>query len=289
MDFYITAIMQGLCLSGMALGIFLTMKIFNIPDITTDGSYTLGAAITGVALSHGVPVIGALPIVLAAGALAGFCTGLIHTRLRLNPLLSGILVMTGLYSVNLKIMGRSNIPLIGQDTLFTQPLALGPWWALCMLLVIMAAVIGVIYFLLRTDYGITIRATGMSDKMVRSFGVRTDRVKMAGLAFANALTAGSGFLMAQFQGFSDINMGIGIVIVGLGSVSIAEVFSKRSQVPHLLFSLLMVCSGAIVFQMVLAFALGSGIDPVWLKLTTSLFVLLVVSLPRMGFKKWEDG
>src|SRR5580704_6435262 len=116
MDFYITAIMLGLCLSSMSLGIFITMKIFNIPDITTDGSYTLGAVITAVLLTHHLPVLFIIPVVLAAGAMAGAATGIIHTKLKIEALLAGILVMTGLYSINLTILGRSNVPLLDVTT-----------------------------------------------------------------------------------------------------------------------------------------------------------------------------
>lgn len=284
MDFYLTALLQGLCLSGIALGIYISMKIFNIPDITTDGSYTLGGAVTGMLLSNHLPTGIVLPIVVIAGGLAGIFTGLIHTKLKINPLLSGILVMTGLYSINLSIMGRSNIPLLNYKTLFDSfhfiaGLNLN---SLVILLLIGTLLILLIGYILKSDYGITMRATGNSEKMVSALGVNIDRIKIVGLGFANALTAVSGFLMTQFQGFADINMGIGIVIVGLGSVIIADTFINWMNINSIWTSLILVCLGAILFQLVLAFTLSIGVDPTLLKLITALFVLSIVSLPRLN-------
>src|SRR5690606_20963941 len=287
MDFYLTALLQGLCLSGIALGIYISMKIFNIPDITTDGSYTLGGAVSGLLLSTHLPVGVIFPGVILAGALAGVCTGLIHTKLKVNPLLSGILVMTGLYSINLTIMGRSYIPLLKYTTIFdhfhfVEDLNLN---SLLVLLIIVILLILLIGYVLKSDYGITMRATGNSEDMIRALGVNTGRVKVVGLAFANALTATSGFLMTQCQGFADINMGIGIVIVGLGSVIIADTFINWLNIRSIWVSLVLVCLGAIVFQLVLAFTLSMGIDPTLLKLMTALFVLIIVSLPQFNLVK----
>lgn len=287
MDFYLTALIQGLCLSGIALGIYISMKIFNIPDITTDGSYTLGGAVTGMLLSNHLPIGVVLPVVVIAGGLAGVFTGLIHTKLKINPLLSGILVMTGLYSINLSIMGRSNIPLLNYTTLFDSFHFIADlnWNSLIVLLFIGTLLILLIGYILKSDYGITMRATGNSEKMVSALGVNIDRIKIVGLGFANALTAVSGFLMTQFQGFTDINMGIGIVIVGLGSVIIADTFINWMNISSIWISLILVCLGAILFQLVLAFTLSIGIDPTLLKLITALFVLSIVSLPRLNLMR----
>ncbi|WP_118193983.1 ABC transporter permease [Albibacterium indicum] len=287
MDLYLTALLQGLCLSVMALGIFLTLKIFNIPDITTDGSYTLGAAMGALMLTSDMPLVFSFLLVLTSGAVAGMCTGLIHTKLKIDPLLSGILVMTGLYSINLTIMGRSNIPLIGVETLFNQFELIDNlnFNTLIVLSVIILLFILIITYVLKSDYGITMRATGQSENMVKALGANTDSVKIMGLAFANALTACSGFLMAQFQGFSDINMGIGIVIVGLGSVIIAGTIIHWFEIQSIVISLLLVCFGAIIFQFALAFTLSMGVDPTLLKLTTALFVLAIVSLPHLQLRR----
>lgn len=287
MDLYLTALLQGLCLSVMALGIFLTLKIFNIPDITTDGSYTLGAAMGALMLTSDMPLVFSFLLVLTSGAVAGMCTGLIHTKLKIDPLLSGILVMTGLYSINLTIMGRSNIPLIGVETLFNQFELIDNlnFNTLIVLSLIILLFILIITYVLKSDYGITMRATGQSENMVKALGANTDSVKIMGLAFANALTACSGFLMAQFQGFSDINMGIGIVIVGLGSVIIAGTIIHWFEIQSIVISLLLVCFGAIIFQFALAFTLSMGVDPTLLKLTTALFVLAIVSLPHLQLRR----
>ncbi|HEY5327871.1 MAG TPA: ABC transporter permease, partial [Mucilaginibacter sp.] len=216
MDFYLTALLQGLCFSAIALGIYISMKIFNIPDITTDGSYTLGGVVTAILLTHHQPAYIILPAVIIAGAIAGALTGIIHTKLKINALLAGILVMTALYSVNLSLMGRSNLPLINVSSIFGLiNISADPnhnaFWILSIFVVIITIIIG---YVLKTDFGIAMRATGNSESMIRSLGVNTDRMKITGLALANALTAVSGYLISQYQGFTDISMGIGIVIVG---------------------------------------------------------------------------
>jgi putative ABC transport system permease protein len=286
MDFYLTALLQGLCFSGIALGIYISMKIFNIPDITTDGSYTLGAVVTAKMLTHGQPLYLVLPTVIAAGAIAGGLTGLIHTKLKINALLAGILVMTALYSINLTLLGRSNIPLINTSSIFALiNVSADPnyntFWILLVFVVLVTLLIG---YLLKTDFGIAMRATGNSESMIRSLGVNTDRMKITGLALANALTALSGFLITQFQGFADINMGIGIVIVGLGSVIIAETLINWFRITSVWLTLVLVLSGAIIFQFVLAITLNIGVSPNLLKVVTALFVLLIVSLPRLTYK-----
>lgn len=290
MDFYLTALLQGLCLSALALGVYLSMKIFNIPDITTDGSYTLGGVITAIMLTHHQPLLTTIPAVFIAGGIAGALTGLIHTKLKINPLLAGILVMTALYSVNLTILGRSNVPLIGTSSILSSLIVLTDpnQNSLLILLVIVALLIAVIGYLLKTDFGIAMRATGDSEQMIRAMGVNTDRMKITGLALANALTALSGFLMTQFQGFADINMGIGIVITGLGSVIIAETLINWLKITSVLWSLILVAGGAVVFQLVLAITLNVGVDANLLKLVTAVFVLLIVSLPRLSFRRQHD-
>jgi putative ABC transport system permease protein len=287
MDYYLTALLQGLCFSGIALGIYISMKIFNIPDITTDGSYTLGGGFTGILLLHHQPGYIILPAVIIAGGIAGALTGIIHTKLKINALLAGILVMTALYSINLELMGRSNLPLNGLPTIFSLVnLVTNPnqntLYILLSFVVIITLLIG---YLLKTDFGIAMRATGNSETMIRALGVNTDRMKITGLAIANALTAVSGYLMTQYQGFADISMGIGIVIIGLGSVIIAEAFINWFKITSIWISLLLVILGAIIFQFVLAFTLSIGIDATLLKLVTAMFVLLIVSLPRLSFNR----
>lgn len=287
MDFYLTALLQGLCFSAIALGIYISMKIFNIPDITTDGSYTLGGVVTAVLLTNHQPTYIILPAVILAGGTAGAVTGIIHTKLKINALLAGILVMTALYSVNLTILGRSNLPLINLPSLFTilnvvKDPNQNNFWILAIFVIVITFLIG---YLLKTDFGIAMRATGNSESMIRSLGVNTDRMKITGLALANALTALSGYLVAQFQGFADISMGIGIVIVGLGSVIIAETLINWLKLTSVWLSLVLVLTGAVIFQLVLAFTLSVGVDPKLLKIVTAGFVLVIVSLPRLSLLK----
>jgi putative tryptophan/tyrosine transport system permease protein len=283
MDFYLTALLQGLCFAGLAFGIFISMKIFNIPDITTDGSYTLGGVVTGAMLTHGQPGYIILPVVALTGALAGALTGLIHTKLKINALLAGILVMTALYSVNLTILGRSNLPLLSVTALYSAFTIVtdSNQNALIILVLFVAILTLLIGYLLKTDFGIAMRATGNSEQMVRSLGVNTDRMKIIGLALANALTALSGYLITQLQGFADISMGIGIVIIGLGSVIIGETIINWLHITSVWLSLLLVLAGAVIFQMVLAFTLNIGVDANLLKLVTAAFVLVIVGLPRL--------
>ncbi|MDO3641182.1 ABC transporter permease [Mucilaginibacter sp. L3T2-6] len=287
MDFYLTALLQGLCFSALALGIFISMKIFNIPDITTDGSYTLGAVVTATMITHNQHSYLVLPAVVLAGGVAGGLTGIIHTKLKINALLAGILVMTALYSVNLSIMGTSNIPLNGLPSVFTlvqisDNLNHNTFWIVIFFVLVVAAIIG---YLLKSDFGLAMRATGNSESMIRALGVDTDRMKIIGLSLANALTAVSGYLISQYQGFTDISMGIGIVIAGLGSVIIAETLINWFRITSVWLSLGLVLLGAIIFQMVLAITLDIGVDPNLLKLVTAGFVLVIVSLPRLNFRR----
>jgi putative tryptophan/tyrosine transport system permease protein len=289
MDFYLSAILQGLCLSVMAFGIFISMKIFNIPDISTDGTYTLGGVISGFFISQSYNSFAIVGLVTVGGALAGAATGFIHTKLKVNALLAGILVMTALYSINLSILGQSNLPLLNFPTLFTAINVFQNPTQNTFLIVatIILVLLIIVSYVLKSDFGLAMRATGNSQTMVRALGVNTDNMKIIGLAIANALTALSGYLMTQLQGFADINMGIGIVIVGLGSVIMGETLINYFAITSVAKMLLTVILGAIVFQLVLAFALSLGINPNLLKLITAAFVLLIVGLPRFIFKKAE--
>jgi putative ABC transport system permease protein len=225
----------------------------------------------------------ALPLILLAGAAAGAVTGIIHTRMKVNPLLAGILVMSALYSVNLTIMGRSNIPLLNAHHLFNEgTLPEG----VRVSVLFSSALLTAIALLLKTDFGIAMRATGNSESMIRALGVNTGRMKVTGLAIANALTASSGYLMAQYQGFADINMGLGIVITGLGAVVIGETLILQFRIRSIPGVLLLMIAGAVVFQLALSVALSLGIDPALLKLVTAAAVLALIGLARVPFKRF---
>ncbi len=282
-SFYLSALMLGLGFAALAIGIFISMRIFDIPDITTDGSYTLGGAVAAFLLINHVHIVFVLIISTIAGGLAGISTGFIHSRLKVNSLLSGILVMTALYSVNLMIMGKSNIPLIDtENLLYSLSSLFGNYYSSFWILLSISIFLWLFTsYLLKTDFGLAMRATGNSETMIRANGVNTDRMKIIGLGISNGLVAFSGFLITQYQGFADINMGIGIVIIGLGSVMIGEVFVNALNIQKIEYRILGVVLGAIIFRLILAFVLSIGIDPNLLKLVTALFVLLVVSVPQL--------
>ena len=281
--FYLTAVLLGLGFASLALGIFISMRIFNIPDITTDGSFTLGGAVTAIMMVNHVSLPFIFISAFIAGAAAGAVTGVIHTRLKVNALLAGILVMTALYSINLATMQRSNIPLMDVTTVFSlanifQNEQTQQFFILMVFIVVIWQLIA---WLLKTDFGLAMRATGNNESMIRALGVNSNRMKIIGLALANGLTALSGFLITQIQGFADINMGIGIVILGLGSVMIGEIFSKAFQIRSIAMQLVFVIAGSIVFRLLLAFALTIGIDALYLKLVVAIFVLIIVSVPNL--------
>lgn len=286
MEFYITAIILGLCLSAMALGIFMSMKIFNIPDITTDGSYTLGAVVSAVMLINHISLLIIIPTVILCGAVAGCITAFIHTRFKIDALLAGILTMTALYSINLTVLGRSNLPLIDTKNIFASIniFSNSIYNSLLIILIIIAILTIIISYILKTDFGIAMRATGNNASMVRALGVNDNKMKFFGLAISNSLTAFAGFLVAQNQFYADINMGIGIVITGLGSVLIADALKGLFKINSLTKQLLFVLVGSIVFQLVLAVTLSIGVNPNFLKLVTALFVLLIVGLTKLKSK-----
>lgn len=279
MSFFLSAILLGLALCALGFGIYISLKIFHLPDITTDGSYTLGAAICAVGITSHWPLLFTFALVVIGGFVAGLCTGFIHTKLKVNALLAGILVMTGLYSVNLQIMARPNIPLIDVNSIFSYSITNNTLLNHALVLVVLVlALLLLLTYLLKTDYGLVMRATGTSETMVRAAGVNTNKVKMLGLGIANALSAFSGFVIAQYQAFADINMGIGIVISALGAVIIGEALMAGFRLSGFFGKLLSVVVGSVVFRLLLAAALYSGLDPNWLKLATAILVLFVISL-----------
>jgi putative ABC transport system permease protein len=286
MEFYAVALLLGLAFVPLALGIFLSAKVFNIPDITTDGSFTLGAAGFAIFILKPINPIIATLLVLPLGALAGAVTGIIHTKLKVNALLSGILVMTALYSVNLLIMQRSNIPLIGTASLFEQVNNTDFLLRNMVIAIIIVLLITLILiWLLNTDFGLTMRAAGSNETMIEAQGVNPNKIKIIGLAISNSLVALSGCLVTQLQGFADINMGIGIVIAGLASVMMGEVMSNKFTRSSILAPVLMVVIAAILFRLFIAFILAQGIEQVYVKLFTAALVLVFLSISKLNFIK----
>lgn len=287
----------GLILSLLALGMLLSFRIQRYCDITVDGSITLGAAIAAVLLVHGWPPWAATLAACGGGALAGAVTGLLHTKFRIQELLSGILTMTALYSVNLRIMGRSNVPLLDVPTLADAPerllrrLAGGAesldlfGWSVPVrdvaMLATVAVAVGLVALLLRffllTHLGTIMRAAGENAQMARAQGADDRRMLVFGLAVSNALVALAGAMLAQYQGFADVQMGIGMMVWGLASIIIGEALTGKGSPGLALVGAIM---GTILFRLLIAIALRWGLDPNDLKLVTALFVFAALVLPR---------
>jgi len=282
MELWIGALNLGFLYAFLTMGVFITFRINNFPDITVDGSFTTGAAVTAVLLVSGMNPFLALSAAFFIGALAGCITALIHTRLNINGLLAGILVMTGLYSINLHIMGRSNIPLLNETTFFSYLTRINPgWhtevWTLFSLVLLMALFWFLVSLFFKTDLGISMRATGNNPTMADAAGVNTDGMKIFGVALANGLVGISGGLVAQYQGFADIGMGIGTIVIGLAAVIIGEAVLKMRSMYAVVLSVIV---GSIIFRLMIAFALYVGMNPIDLKLLTALFVLLTLIVSK---------
>jgi putative ABC transport system permease protein len=289
----------GVALGFVALGVFVSYKLFSFPDITTDGSFTLGAVVTTGLLVSGVDPALATLAGMAAGATAGACTGMLHAILGIEPLLSGILMMTALASVNLVVLGRSNVPLSGVTTLLDKaeavllPLAtlLGFTDAAAaeaarlgfMLLAASVAVL-LLYLFFRTRLGTAMRAGGDTPTMARALGRNTGGLTVAGLAIANSLTALSGAVVAQYQGFADVQMGVGMVVWGMASVFLGAALVGQVRLGGALLATL---AGSVTFRLLVAAALRAGLDPDWLKFTTALVVLTALVAPRMLVRKQQ--
>ncbi len=265
----------GIIYAIMALGVFLSFRTLNMPDLTVDGSFTLGAACSAMLAVAGHPWLG-LIAAMGAGFVAGNVTAWLHTKLKIQPLLAGILVMLALYSVNLRVMGgRANIPLINQTTIFSllEGNDLAP---LIIPVTILILIMVLLFLFLQTRFGLILRATGDNDQMVRAIGGNTDFTITIGLALSNALVALSGAIIAQYQSFTDISMGVGMVVIGLASVIIGEViFGIRS----LLRRLLAVVLGAMVYRLVIALAMEAGMPPTDMKLISAVVVAVALSMP----------
>lgn len=268
----------GIIYAIMALGVFISFRTLNIPDLTVDSSFTLGAAFSAVLCSSGQPGLG-IGAAFMAGCLAGCATALLHTKLKIQPLLAGILVMLGLYSINLKVMdGRANIPLLNKTTIFSilQGTSLEVYSGLIIPSLTLFAILILLFWFLKTKLGFVLRATGDNEQMVKALGVNTDTIILTGLALSNGLVALSGAMIAQYQSFADVSMGIGMVIIGLASVIIGEVVFGVSP---LLRRLLAVILGAVLYRLVIALALELGMPPTDLKLVSALIVALALSMP----------
>ena len=298
MTLLIGAFTIGLILSLLALGVFISFRVFDFPDITADGSITFGAAVAAILIVKGTNPALATVAGFVAGFLAGTVTGVLHTKFKINKLLSGILVMIALYSVNLHVMGKSNVPLLSETTLATYggnaaSAILGGITSVNLLgwdvyvrdastlisaFIIIGLVGGILYVFFRTNLGTAMRATGDNPQMIRALGVNVDVMIILGLALSNGLIGLSGALLSQYQGFADVQMGIGMIVLGLASVIIGETLVGSG---HLGLTIVGVIMGSVLFRLLVAIALLWGLNPNDLKLITAAFVFVALILPNL--------
>ncbi len=279
----------GIIWGIMALGLYLTYRVLNYADLTVDGSLALGGAISAVCVAAGVPPLLAIFIATVGGMMAGGVTGFLHTKLRIPDLLAGILTQFGLYSINLRIMGKANFGLLNQTTLFSQIKALGmpsKWAGLSVGLVFIVILIIVIYCFFGTEIGCALRATGNNPDMVKAMGSNTKAYIVLGLVVGNGLVGMSGALLAQYQGYADIQMGQGTIVIGLAAIMIGEVlFSKRSYMHRLTG----VVIGSVVYRIIIAFVLRISLNTDFfikitaddMKLITAVIVAIALVAPRL--------
>jgi len=296
LNMLLNALSQGLLWGVMAIGVFITFRILNYADLTAEGSFTLGAGVAARLITMGMdPLTGTL-IAIVAGMCAGVITGFLHTVLRIPPLLSGILAMTGLYSVNLRVMGTPNIPLLrGTETLITRVAALPPvnglitWLGITerlgativLGLVVLTIVIMVLKLFFNTELGYVVRATGDNEAMAKAQGVNTRRMKVLGLLISNGCIALSGALVFQFQGFADLSMGIGVIVVALASVIIGEVIFNNKNNYRVFMAVVL---GSILYRILIALVLTLGINPHDFRLFSALILATALSVPLIREK-----
>lgn len=288
------AVAQGLLWGIMSLGVYLTFRILNIADMTCDGSFALGGSTCAILITKGCNPLVAILISFFAGIIAGLVTGLMHTKLKIHEILAGILSMIALYSINIRIMGKSNTPLLGVDTLMTKMqncLKITPNVASFIVGIIFGlALIALLYWFCGTEIGSCIRATGNNEKMVRAVGVDTDKMKLLGLMLSNGLIALSGALVAQQQGYGDVGMGTGTIVIGLASIILGEnifaYFNKRFAFYVTLISILL---GSIVYRLIIAIVLQLGLKSSDLKLLTAIIVVIALAIPVTKSKIAKKG
>ena len=268
---------QSLIFAIMVLGVYISFRILNFPDMTVDGTFPLGAAISAKLLTLGVNPYLTLLVVLIAGATAGAITGLIHVKLKVKDLLAGILVMTALYSVNLRVMGKSNIPLFEEDNIFNTEYSM--MITIAVLILISKFLLD---YLLKTKFGFALKALGDNENLIVSLGLNEEKYKIYGLMIANAFVAFSGAVLAQYQGFADVGMGTGIIVIGLASIIIGDtLFGKRRR----LAGTTIVIIGSILYRGVIAVTLSMGMDASDLKLITSVIVIIILWIQKRKDKR----
>ena len=278
---------QGIIWGIMTLGVYITFKVLDFPDLTVDGSFALGGAVSAILISNGVNPFITLIFSFLAGSLAGLATGILNTKLQIPGILAGILTMIALYSINIRVMGgRPNIPLLGMATSLTiiqNILSLSKVISdLLVGFIFSLFIVFIMYWFFGTEMGCAIRATGNNEKMIRALGVDTNIMKTIGLMISNALVSLSGALVTQSQGYADVGMGNGTIVVGLASVIIGEViFGNRFNFLYKLFSIVM---GSIIYRIIIAIVLQLGLKATDLKLLTAIIVAIALSVPVLNKK-----
>ena len=272
---------QSLIFAIMVMGVYISFRILDFPDMTVDGSFPMGAAIVASCLVKGMNPMLALLLAVIGGATAGFVTGFIHVKFKITNILAGIIVMTGLYSINIKIMGRSNIPLFKEHHLFTMDIE--------PIVIIAAAVIICkicLDFLLKTKFGFILKALGDNETLVVSLGVNKDRLKIYGLMISNAIVTLAGGLYAQYQGFADVGMGTGTIVTGLASIIIGESIIRNKRMFAMTTTVII---GTIIYKAIITVAIKIGFNPSDLKLITSIIVIAILAMKNSNFAKLRKG
>lgn len=281
---FLSSASQGVLWALLAIGVFLTFRILDIADLTAEGSFPLGAGIAAVSITNGLSPIVACLLGFLGGAAAGLVSGLLHTKLKIPALLAGIITMTGLYSITSRIMGAPNLSLLGQKNVFTWTESLGVSKENAVLiagLLVALIVVTLLVLFLRTETGLAIRATGDNLAMSEANGINTDTMKIIGYMISNGCIALSGSLLAQNNGFADLNSGIGTIVIGLASIIIAEVLFRNQP---LLLRLLTIILGAVIYRFILALVFELNVQPSDSKLASALVLVICLSFPQIQQK-----
>lgn len=282
MSLILSSLSQGLLWSIMAIGVYLTFRILDIADLTAEGSYPLGAAICTTGIVSGVSPLLATFLAFVGGLLAGLVSGLVHTKLKIPALLTGIITLTGLYSVNLKVLGRANVALLRQRTLVTQLYDLGFTKLAAVLImgfVFVTIVILLLALLMKTQLGLALRSTGDNNPMSEANGIKTDQMKIMGYMLSNGLIALCGALLCQNNGYADLNAGVGTIVIGLASIIIAEVMIRQLSIGWRLASIVL---GSIVYRLIILAILAiPGMDADLVKLFSAMLLAAVLFVPEL--------
>lgn len=283
-DILLSGLSQGLLWSIMAIGVYLTFRILDIADLSAEGSFPMGAAVCALLIVKGINPLLATFGGMLGGMLAGLVAGFLHTKMKIPALLTGIITLTGLYSINLLILGRSNLPLTTETTLVTlfQDLGFSKTGAVLLLgAIFVSLVILVLYLLLNTQIGLALRATGDNVDMGQANGIKIDRMKILGYMLSNGLIALSGALLAQNNGYADLNMGVGTIVIGLASIILAEVIIKYLPLGKRLMSIVL---GSILYRLVIVLILTTNIDAQMIKLVSATLLAIILYIPEIRGK-----